>query len=305
MISFLRIQYLQSEFNLMDQLSTYILGVCLFIIMLGMGLSLVAEDFKRVLIYPKAVLIGLLSQLILLPLIGFAIASLFNVRGEVAVGIMILAACPGGPTSNLIAHTARGNTALSVTLTAFSSFITILTIPFIVNFSLEQFMGKSEIIKLDVVETIMQVMFIIIIPILIGMFIRHYKTAFAKTMEKPVRIASGVVLAVVILGIIVKEKDNIVSYLQEAGLLSLILNLSTMIVGYQLARLAKIDLKSAISISIESGIQNGTLGISVAVVLLGNSELAIVPAVYGVLMFLTGGMVIYWANRKVKKEAIA
>lgn len=288
----------------MDQLSTIILGVCLFIIMLGMGLSLVADDFKRVLIYPKAVLIGLLSQLVLLPIIGFAIASLFNVRGEVAVGIMILSACPGGPTSNLIAHTARGNTALSVTLTAFSSFITILTIPFIVNFSLEQFMGKGEFIKLNVVETIMQVMFIIIIPILLGMFIRHHKTAFATKMEKPVRIASGVVLAVVILGIIVKEKDNIVSYLQEAGLLSLLLNLATMVVGYQLARLAKLDLKSAISISIESGIQNGTLGISVAVVLLGNSELAIVPAVYGVLMFLTGGVVIYWANKKVSKAAV-
>ncbi len=287
----------------MDQSSTIVLGVCLFIIMLGMGLSLVADDFKRVLIYPKAVLLGLLSQLVLLPLIGFGIVSLFNVRPEVAVGIMILAACPGGPTSNLIAHTAKGNTALSVTLTAFSSFITILTIPFIVNFSLEQFMGKGEIIKLNVVETILQVTFIIIIPILLGMFIRHHKTAFALRMEKPVRIASGIVLAIVILGIIVKEKDNLLSYLQQAGLLSLALNLATMVVGYQLARLAKLDLKSAISISIESGIQNGTLGISVAVVLLGNSELAIVPAVYGVLMFLTGFGVIYWSNQRQKRAA--
>ena len=289
----------------MDQAATIFLGVSLFIIMLGMGLSLVLDDFRRVLIYPKAVFVGLLSQLILLPLIGFGVASLFNVRPEIAVGIMILAACPGGPTSNLIAHMAKANTALSVTLTALSSFITIITIPFIVNIALEQFMGKGQYIKLDVFQTILQVMVIIIIPILIGMFIRQHKTAFALKMEKPVRTASGVVIMLVIAGLCIKEKDNIVSYLAEAGLVSLTLNIVTMLVGFQVAKLFRLKDKSAISISIESGIQNGTLAISIAVVLLNNSEFAIAPAVYGLLMFLTGGVVIYWANtffRKFRRE---
>jgi len=284
----------------MDQLSTIILAASLFIIMLGMGLSLVTDDFKRVLLYPKAVIVGLVSQLILLPLIGFGIASIFDLRPEIAVGIMILAACPGGPTSNLIAHMAKANTALSVTLTAFSSLITILTIPFIVNIALEQFMDKSEVIKLDVVETILQVMFIIIIPILIGMMIRKYKTAFALKMEKPVRIASGVVILLVIVGLCIKEKDNMIPYLQEAGLIALVLNVVTMFVGYRVAKMFNLNDKSAVSISIESGIQNGTLAITIAVVLLNNSEFAIAPAVYSLLMFITGGVVVYWSNQRFK-----
>jgi len=284
----------------MDQLSTAILGVCLIIIMLGMGLSLVLEDFKRVFLYPKAVVVGLFNQIILLPLIGYGIAVYSGASPEVAVGIMILAACPGGPTSNLISHLARGNTALSVTLTALSSFITIITIPFIVNFALEEFLDQSQMIRLDVVETIMQVTIIIIIPILVGMFIRNKKPDFAMKMAKPVRIASGMVLALVIIGICVKERDNLLSMLRDAGLVSILLNVITMGVGYFSAKLFKLNEKSAISISIESGIQNGTLGISVAVVLLGNSAYAVTPAVYGTLMFLTGGVMIYWGSRRFK-----
>ena len=282
----------------MDQLSTTILAASLFIIMLGMGLSLVTDDFKRVILYPKAVFVGLANQLILLPLIGFGIASLFNVRPEIAVGLMILAACPGGPTSNLIAHLAKGNTALSVTLTALSSLITILTIPFIVNIALERFLEKGQVIQLDVVQTIIQVMAIIVIPIIIGMTIRRYKERFALKMAKPVRIGSGIVLALVIVGIVVKEKDNIGSYFQEAGMVAILLNLATMFVGYYSAKIFKLNDKSAISIAIESGIQNGTLAISIAVVLLNNTEFAIAPAIYSLLMFLTGGVIIYWGSRK-------
>ncbi len=285
----------------MDQASTVILAASLFIIMLGMGLSLVLDDFKRVIIYPKAVIVGLTNQIILLPLIGFGIASAFNVRPEIAVGLMILAACPGGPTSNLIAHLAKGNTALSVTLTAFSSFITILTIPFIVNIALEEFLDQSQMIKLDVVETITQVMVIIIIPIVIGMLIRKYKRDFALKMAKPVRIASGIVIMLVIVGITIKEKDNIGAYLQEAGMVAILLNIATMLVGFYTAKMFNLNDKSAISISIESGIQNGTLAISIAVVLLNNTEFAIAPAVYGLLMFFTGGAVIYWGNKKFAK----
>ncbi len=282
----------------MDKISTIILASSLIIIMLGMGLSLVIDDFKRILVYPKAILVGLTNQLIILPLIGFAIASVFPLKPEIAIGVMILAACPGGPTSNLITHLAKGDTALSVTLTALSSFITILTIPFIINFALIHFLEEGQMIRLNILETIIQIFAIIIIPISIGMIIRRYKEGFALRMAKPVRTASGIVLALVIIGIVVKERENFVSYFQQAGIVALILNVATMAVGYYSSRLFKIIDKRALSISIESGIQNGTLAITIAVVLLGTTSYAITPAVYSLIMFFTGGVIIYIGNKR-------
>ncbi|MCF8380024.1 MAG: bile acid:sodium symporter family protein [Bacteroidales bacterium] len=284
----------------MDKISTIILASSLIIIMLGMGLTLIIDDFKRIVVYPKAIIVGLVNQLIFLPLIGFSIAIIFPMKPEIAIGIMILAACPGGPTSNLIAHLAKGDTALSVTLTALSSFITILTIPFIVNFSLLHFQKEGQIIKLDVVDTIVRIFVIIIIPVSIGMIIRKYKEAFALKMERPVRIASAFVLALVIAGIVIKERENFVSYFQQAGWLALLLNVTTMIVGYLTARLFKITDKQALSISIESGIQNGTLAIMIAVVLLGSTAFAITPAIYSLIMFATGGVVIFLGLHRSK-----
>jgi BASS family bile acid:Na+ symporter len=289
----------------MDKISTIILAGSLIIIMLGMGLSLVIDDFKRIIVYPKAILVGLTNQLIILPILGFAIASLFPLRPEIAVGIMILAACPGGPTSNLIAHLAKGDTALSVTLTALSSFITILSIPFIVNFALVHFLGEGQVVRLNVLETIIQIFIIIVIPVAIGMIIRHFKEGFALRMAKPVRTASGIVIALVIIGIVIKERENFVSYFQQAGLVALALNVATMTVGYYSSRLFKIMDRRAVSISIESGIQNGTLAITIAVVLLGNSEFAIAPAIYSLLMFFTGGAAIYYGLRKARASEAA
>ncbi len=284
----------------MDQASTLVLAISLIIIMLGMGLSLVAADFKRVFLYPKAVVVGLLNQLVLLPLIAFGVTMVFPTRPEIAVGLMILAACPGGPTSNLIAHLAKADTALSVSLTALSSFITLITIPFIVNLSLTNFLDAGTVIKLDVMNTITQILAIVIIPVTIGMLIRRYKEGFAMKMEKPVRIASGIVLILVIVGLVIKEKDNIVAYLQEAGLVALALNVVTMLVGYLSARMLNINKKMARSISIESGIQNGTLAITIAVVLLGSTEYAITAAVYSLIMFASGGVVIYAGSRALR-----
>jgi BASS family bile acid:Na+ symporter len=289
----------------MDNVSAMILAISLAIIMLGMGLSLVLDDFKRIVIYPKAIMIGLTNQLILLPMIGFLIAVAFPLKPEISIGIMILAACPGGPTSNLIAHLAKGDTALSVTLTSLSSFITILTIPFIVNFSLEYFLDEGQMIRLDVPGTILRIFAIIVIPVSIGMVIRHFNEGFAFRMGKPVRIASAIVLALIIIGIVIKEKENFVSYFQQAGIVALLLNAGTMVVGYYSARLFRIIDKRAISISIESGIQNGTLAITIAVVLLGSTTFAIAPAVYSLIMFGTGGIIIYVGLRRRSKLELA
>ncbi|MCG2418364.1 bile acid:sodium symporter family protein [Aequorivita sp. F47161] len=284
----------------MDNLSTIILAGSLIVIMLGMGLTLQSTDFKRIFRYPKAIFIGLTNQLILLPLVGFGITLLFPMQPEIAIGVIILAACPGGPTSNLISHLAKADLALSVTLTAFSSLITILTIPFIVNFGLEYFLGVGQVVELNVLSTIVQIFVIVVIPIIIGMLVRSYKPSFANNMAKPVRIASGAVLALIIIGLVIKERANFVSYFEQAGIAALALNVVTMVLGYFSAKLFGLGKAAARSIAIESGIQNGTLAITIAVVLLHNASFAIVPAVYSLLMFVTGGVLIYFFNREAK-----
>ena len=282
----------------MNSGATIILATSLFIIMLGMGLSLVKDDFTRILQSPKAIIVGLVNQIILLPLVAFSLTGMFPLSPEIAIGVMILAACPGGPTSNLIAHLAKGDTALSVSLTAVSSLITIITIPFIVNFALTEFLEAGDIIQLPISKTIAQIFVIVIIPISIGMLIKSKSNDFALKMERPVRTASAVVLGLVIVGIMLKEKANIIPYFQQAGLITLVLNLSTMLVGFQTSKMFKLNTKQAISVSIESGIQNGTMAIMIATVLLGNTAFAIAPAIYSLVMFFTGGAIIAFGIRK-------
>ena len=284
----------------MDSLSAIILAVSLIIIMLGMGLALVVDDFKRIFQYPKAIITGLINQIVLLPLVGFGLAHFFNVRPEIAVGIIILAACPGGPTSNLITHLAKGDTALSVSLTAVSSIVTIITIPFIVNLGLIVFQGNGQVVQLNVPATIAQIFIVVLIPVGIGMLIRSKKVKFADKMLKPVRTASAIVLLMVIVGIMVKEKENIIPYFQQAGWIALSLNVITMLLGFLTARIIKVKGKQALSIAIESGIQNGTMAITIATVLLNSSKLAIAPAIYSLIMFGTGFVVIYLGLKFVK-----
>ena len=288
----------------MDAISTLILALSLVIIMLGMGLSLTVADFKRVFYTPKAILIGLLNQLVLLPLVGFLLIYLFPLQPEIAIGIIILAACPGGPTSNLITHLAKADTALSVSLTAVSSFVTLLSIPFIINLGLKTVLGQETIIQLNVLQTILQVFVIVILPVTIGMWIKAKKNAFALRMEYPVRIASGIVFVLVLAGIIIKERAHLADYFQQAGYIALLLNVITMALGLLIARVFQLNFKEGISISIESGIQNGTLAITIATVLLANTSYAIAAAVYSIIMFVTGGAIIFWSIwRQGRKSA--
>jgi len=214
-----------------------VLGISLIIIMFGMGLSLTINDFKRVITSPKAILIGLINQLVLLPAIGFLLVSAFSMSEEIAIGLILLAACPGGPTSNLITHLAKGDTALSVSLTAISSVITVITIPIVVNLGFLMVQGSGTAFQLDVVQTIGQVFIIVLIPVSLGMLLRRYKTSFANRMDKPVRVASGVVFVLVLVGVVISEKDNLLQYFQQAEVMALLLNLLTMGTGYLCARL--------------------------------------------------------------------
>ena len=286
------------------QITTIILALSLIIIMFGMGLSLTVDDFKRIVTEPKAIILGLINQLLILPLIGFALITIFTVKAEIAIGLIILAACPGGPTSNLITHLAKGDTALSISLTAISSFVTILTIPFIINLGLKTVYGSGTEIQLNVLQTIIQVFAIVIAPVLLGMLIKAKREQFSIRMEKPVRKASGLVFILVLVGVIMSEKENIIPYIEQAGFITFLLNILTMGFGMIMAIFMKLPLRQALSISVESGIQNGTLAITIATGILMNTEYAIAPAVYSLIMFLTGGLVIIWGIKESKQEKI-
>ncbi|WP_067036368.1 bile acid:sodium symporter family protein [Allomuricauda sp. CP2A] len=280
-------------------ISKLFLPLSLAIIMLGMGMSLVPADFSRILKNPKAILIGLTNQLILLPIVGFLLAVSFDLSPTMAVGLMILATCPGGPTSNLITQVAKGNIALSVTLTAFSSLVTVFTIPFILSYALEYFGAGTDItIELPILDTIIQIMVITAIPILIGMIIRRYRAAFAKRMEKPMRIASTVIFILVFIAVIMANIDIIGRGLREVGLVTLLLNVLTMGLGYLAYKLFKLDLKSAISITVESGIQNGTLAFVIATSILKNVEMGIPTGAYAIWMFITGGILMWQLGKR-------
>ena len=275
------------------------LPVSLAIIMFGMGLTLVIGDFIRIFTYPKAVLVGLINQIILLPIIGFSIVVLFKLSPTMATGVMILSLCPGGPTSNLITQVSRGNIGLSVTLTALASLITVFTIPVLLSEAIAYFTGNTGVvIELPVLQTMLQILVITVIPIAIGMMIRKRNEGFALRMEKPMRTASTVLFVIIFLVIIIANKDNLVQAMKEVGLATLLLNLLTMGLGFLTAKLFGIAGNSQITITIESGIQNGTLAFVIATSILNNLEMGLPAGAYSIWMFITGGILMWRLGSK-------
>ncbi|MBE9157360.1 bile acid:sodium symporter [Nodosilinea sp. LEGE 06152] len=285
-------------------LTAVFLPLALFTVMLGMGLGLRIADFTRVLVYPKAVIVGLLAQLVMLPILGFGLASVFPLSPELAVGVIILAACPGGPTSNLVTYLARGNVALSITLTAISSLITVFTIPLVVNLAMGTFMGEAATLRLPLIATVAQIAVITIIPVAIGMALHHYLPRFAAQVERGVKWLSLALLGLIIAGLLIQQRDNVVGFFARVGLVTLTLNLVAMALGYGVALVAQLDRPSATAITVEVGIQNGTLAIAIASAptLLNQPELAIPAAIYSLLMFATGGAFAAWATRQGRRE---
>ena len=282
---------------------TIILAIALVLIMFGMGLSLVKDDFVRLLQHPKAILVGLVNQIVLLPIIAYVLIVLFNVETDIAIGIMILAACPGGPTSNLITHLAKGDAGLSISLTTVNSIITIFTIPFVVDFALSQFLDANETVQINKLKTVIQIFAIVIIPVSIGMAISRAKPGLAEKMNKPVKITSAAVLFLVIIGLVLNKKEDLIPYLQQAGLTTLALNISTILIGFITAKLAKLNTVQSLTISIESGIQNGTMAIAIASGILMNDNYAIAPAVYSLIMFFTGGAIIAFGIKTIQPKS--
>ncbi len=278
-------------------LTSIFLPLALGIIMLGLGLSLTLDDFKRVVLYPKAIFIGLVCQMILLPIICFVIALTFGLPPELAVGLMLLAASPGGATANLYSHLSKGDVALNISLTAVNSLLTLFTLPFIVNFSIGYFLEGGQVIPMQF-KKVMEVFAIVLVPVTIGMLVRNKSNSIAQKLDKPVKILSALFLVLIIAATIIKEKSQIALYFEQVGLAALSFNILSMAMGYYVPYIFNIGKKQAIAIGMEIGIHNGTLAIYIALSVIGNSTMSIPPAVYSLIMFFTAALFGYMVSRK-------
>ena len=281
-----------------DPLLVIFLPAALGIIMLGLGLSLSLADFARVVQFPKPVLVGLVCQIVLLPVVCFFIAKGFGLAPALAVGLMLLAASPGGTSANLYSHLAHGDVALNITLTAVNSVIAILTMPIIVNLSLNHFMAADQTLPLQFAKVV-QVFAIVLGPVAIGMLIKRQLPSFAARMDKPVKIMSALFLLLIIVLAIAKDWQTVVTYAPQVGLAALVFNLISLGVGYWVPRLMKLSLRQSIAIGMEIGIHNGTLAIALALspALLNNPTMAIPAALYGFIMFFTAALFGWLVNR--------
>jgi bile acid:Na+ symporter, BASS family len=280
-------------------LTAVLLPVALGVIMLGLGLSLTLADFARVVRYPRPVIVGLSCQMLILPAACLLIAEAYGLPPELAVGLMLLAASPGGVTANLFSHLSRGDVALNITLTAVNSVLSLFTLPVIVNLAMAHFMGDEQSIPLQF-DKVVQVFAIVLVPVAIGMGVRARWTGLARRLDRPVKALSAAFLVLVVAASIFQERNNVVEFIRQVGLAALTFNLVSLLVGYVVPRLARVERRQAIAIGMEIGIHNGTLAIAIASspLLLDNSVMAIPAAVYSVLMFFTAAGFGLLVNRR-------
>lgn len=260
------------------------LPVALAVIMLGLGLDLTPADFARVARRPKAVVVALLCQVVLLPLVALGLVTAFGLAPLLAVGFMLLAASPGGTTANLYSHLFRGDVALNITLTAINSVLAIVTLPLIANLAIAHFAPGQDGLGLQA-SKVLQVFAVVLVPVVIGMLVRRAARGFAERMDKPVRIASAVLLVLVVVGAMLGDRENIADYVAQVGLISTLFCAISLTVGYLVPRAVGMTEREAIASGFEIGIHNSTLAIAMALTVLGQAEMAVPPAVYGVVMF--------------------
>ncbi|HSM71156.1 MAG TPA: bile acid:sodium symporter family protein [Anaerolineales bacterium] len=285
-------------------LSNVILPLAIVIIMVTLGMTLTLADFKRVFTQPRQVLTGLLCQLVLLPLLGFAVAGMFSLPAIYAVSIILLAASPGGATSNLIVHAADGDRALSVTLTAISNMLAWLTIPFLLSVAFGIYGGGTAVTDFPVADTMIQVAALTIVPVLIGMGIRNWKTKFAEKSKRSTRTFATVFFLLIVVALIVENWQLIVRDGPRFAPAFITLNVAALAVGFFVAKLAGINRVQATTISIETGLQNATVSITVALTILNNNEMAIIPGLYALWMLASGFLFALWLSRTFAKEGM-
>ena len=278
-------------------LSEIVLPLAIIIIMITVGMSLTMADFRRILSQPKAVGIGVVCQLILLPLIGIGVAYVFPLSTVFAVSIVLLAASPGGTTSNLISHAAELDRALSVTLTAVSNLLSWLTIPILLSVAFRLFSDGGTIADFPVGDVMLQVAALTFVPILMGMAIRHWQPNFAERTKNGSKLFSALFLLLVIIALVLQNWDTILVEAPRFAPAFIVMNAVALAVGFGVAKFFGLNQRQAITIGLETGLQNSTLAITIALTILNSSEMAIIPGLYGIWMLATGFAFAFGLNR--------
>ncbi len=264
------------------------LPIAIGIIMVAMGMALTVADFKRILSAPAPVIAGVLAQLVGLPLLAFGVASVFDLAPIFAVSVILIGACPGGTTSNLITHFSSGDRALSVTLTAISNTVVFVTLPLILQWGFDRFAGEAEEVSLPGLQLVGQLFVLTLLPLLIGMAVRARRPDVADRLQEPSKTFAAVLMAVLVAGIVAVNTEQIAAEAPRFGPAFITLNLLALAMGFGVARIARQRFRQAYTIALEAGLQNSTLAIFVALTVVGNDDLAIVPALYGAWMLITG-----------------
>lgn len=269
--------------------------------MLGMGLSLVKDDFTRLAKVPKSVFAGLLGQLVLLPLFAFAIAFIFNAPAEIAIGLMILAACPGGTTSNLISHIAKANLALSVSLTAIATLICVITTPLLIQFAID-FFAEEAVQEFSLVDISKKLIILLLVPIIIGMTLRHFFSKPARRVEPFFRHFATVFMILIIVVMCYQEIETIKAAFPDVFVLTFGLNLGATILGVGIAKAFNLSQKDALTLGIEVGTQNATMAMLIAITFLENNAYGIAAGMYGITMYV-GAFLLVMYHKTYHKEA--
>lgn len=273
-------------------------------IMFSLGLGLTVDDFKRVIRSPRDFLIGTVLQMVLLPFFGFALVYLWEAEPELAVGLMIIAAAPGGATSNLLTAFARGDVALSISLTATASLLSIFTVPAILAFSYNFFMS-GQLGAVSIHKTALSIFSIITVPVIAGLMINVFFRKFAAKLKVRAKSLSAILFFVILAGAIFQERSKIVEYFSQAGLLTLSLNVGMMILAFWAAKIFGSGERQRRAISIECGLQNGTLAITLSILFFGGGTTLIPAAIYSVLMFISAfGFIFYARYRRFQSPEI-
>jgi BASS family bile acid:Na+ symporter len=281
----------------MNIVTDLFLPLALAFIMFSLGLGLTGVDFLRVIKQPKDFFVGAVSQIILLPIVAFILVKIWPISPELAIGVMIIAAAPGGVTSNILTAFAKGDVALSISLTAIISLLSVITVPFILISSLNLLGSESIVQNISLVSMAMSMFLIVTVPVIIGMIFRKFLENIAIKFESIAKKISVVLFIIVLLGAILAEKDNIVSYFVDAGFITLVLNILMMIIAFYIAQLLGTGTAQKKCIAIECGLQNGTLAIFVGTILFGGGAFIIPAATYSLIMFATSLVFVFFVRK--------
>ena len=281
----------------MNIVTDLFLPLALAFIMFSLGFGLTGADFLRVARQPKDFFVGAISQIILLPIVAFILVKIWPISPELAIGVMIIAAAPGGVTSNILTSFAKGDVALSISLTAIISLLSVITVPFILISSLNLLGSESIVQNISLVSMAMSMFLIVTVPVIIGMIFRKFAENTAVKFESFAKKISVVLFIIVLLGAILAEKDNIISYFADAGFITLVLNILMMVIAFYVAQLLGTGIPQKKCIAIECGLQNGTLAIFVGTTLFGGGAFIIPAATYSLIMFVTSLVFVFFVRK--------